>query len=125
VTILRDKLIKGILEKIDESELNGHPTKRLPNNANVTIKYIEGESMLINLDLEGIAASTGSACSSSSLEPSHVIKALGVSPEVAHSSLRFSLGRLNTDEDVEYLLEALPRIVKKLREMSPLYKKKN
>ncbi len=124
VTILRDKLIKGILEKIDESELNGHPTKRLPNNVNVTIKYIEGESMLINLDLEGIAASTGSACSSSSLEPSHVIKALGVSPEVAHSSLRFSLGRLNTDEDVEYLLEALPRIVKKLREMSPLYKKK-
>lgn len=124
VTILRDKLIKGIIEKIDESELNGHPTKRLPNNVNVTIKYIEGESMLINLDLEGIAASTGSACSSSSLEPSHVIKALGVSPEVAHSSLRFSLGRLNTDEDVDYLLEALPRIVKKLREMSPLYKKK-
>ncbi|MDD5258929.1 MAG: cysteine desulfurase NifS [bacterium] len=124
VTILRDKLIKGILEKINESELNGHPTKRLPNNVNVTVKYIEGESMLINLDLEGIAASTGSACSSSSLEPSHVIKALGVSPEVAHSSLRFSLGRLNTDEDVDYLLEALPRIVKKLREMSPLYKKK-
>ncbi|MDD5131636.1 MAG: cysteine desulfurase NifS [bacterium] len=124
VTILRDKLIKGILEKIDESELNGHPTKRLPNNVNATIKYIEGESMLINLDLEGIAASTGSACSSSSLEPSHVIKALGVSPEVAHSSLRFSLGRLNTDEDVDYLLEVLPRIVKKLREMSPLYKKK-
>jgi cysteine desulfurase len=123
VTILRDKLIKGILEKIDESQLNGHPTKRLPNNVNVTLKYVEGESMLLNLDLEGIAASTGSACSSGSLEPSHVIKALGVSPEVAHSSLRFSLGRLNTDEDAEYLLEALPRIVKKLREMSPLYKK--
>ncbi|MDD5491101.1 MAG: cysteine desulfurase NifS [bacterium] len=124
VTILRDKLIKGILEKVDESQLNGHPTKRLPNNVNVTVKYIEGESMLINLDLEGIAASTGSACSSSSLEPSHVLKAIGVSPEVAHSSLRFSLGRLNTDEDVDYLLEVLPRIVKKLREMSPLYKKK-
>ncbi len=124
VTILRDKLIKGILEKIDESQLNGHPTKRLPNNVNVTLKYVEGESMLLNLDLEGIAASTGSACSSGSLESSHVIKAIGVSPEVAHSSLRFSVGRLNTDEDVEYLLEALPRIVQKLREMSPLYKKK-
>lgn len=124
VTILRDKLIKGILEKIDESQLNGHPLERLPNNVNVTLKYVEGESMLLNLDLEGIAASTGSACSSGSLESSHVIKAIGVSPEVAHSSLRFSVGRLNTDEDVEYLLEALPRIVKKLRAMSPLYKKK-
>ncbi len=124
VTILRDKLIKGILEKIDESQLNGHPTKRLPNNVNVTLKYVEGESMLLNLDLEGIAASTGSACSSGSLESSHVIKAIGVSPEVAHSSLRFSVGRLNTDEDVEFLLEVLPRIVKNLRAMSPLYKKK-
>ncbi|MBI5555412.1 MAG: cysteine desulfurase NifS [Elusimicrobia bacterium] len=123
LTKMRDKLIKGILENIDESQLNGHPTKRLPNNVNVTLKYVEGESMLLNLDLEGIAASTGSACSSGSLEPSHVLKAIGVNPEVAHSSLRFSLGRLNTDEDIDYLLGVLPRIVKNLRAMSPLYKK--
>jgi len=121
---MRDKLIKGILDSIEETQLNGHPQLRLPNNVNVTPKYVEGESMLLNLDLEGIAASTGSACSSGSLEPSHVLKAIGINPEIAHSSLRFSLGRLNTDEDVDYLLEVLPRIVKTLREMSPLYKKK-
>lgn len=121
---LRDKSIREILGKIDEVKLNGHPEKRLSNNVNVTLKYVEGESMLLNLDLEGIAASTGSACSSGSLEPSHVLKAIGVSPEIAHSSLRFSLGRLNTEEDVDFLLDVLPRIVKNLRAMSPLYKKK-
>ena len=123
LVIMRDKLIKGVLEKMDDTQLNGHPQLRLPNNANLSVKYIEGESMLLNLDLEGIAASTGSACSSGSLESSHVIKAIGVDPELAHSSLRFSLGRLNTDEDIDFLLEVLPRIVKKLRAMSPLYKK--
>lgn len=120
---LRESLIKGILAGVDEIQLNGHTRLRLPNNVNVSIKYVEGESMLLNLDLEGIAASTGSACSSGSLEPSHVLKALGVSPEVAHSSLRFSLGRLNTAEDIEFLLEVLPGIVRTLRAMSPLYKK--
>jgi cysteine desulfurase len=121
---MRDKLIKGLLDNIEEIQLNGHPQLRLPNNANLSVKYIEGESMLLNLDLEGIAASTGSACSSGSLESSHVIKAIGVDPELAHSSLRFSLGRLNTDEDIDFLLGVLPRIVKNLRAMSPLYKKK-
>jgi len=120
---LRDMLIKGILEKIPESFLNGHPQERLPNNTNFSIKYIEGESMLLNLDFMGIAASSGSACTSGSLDPSHVLLAMGISHELAHGSLRFSLGRLTTQKDVEYLLETLPPIVQKLRDMSPLYKK--
>ncbi len=119
---LRDKLIKGLGDKIDQIRLNGHPTKRLPNNVNVSIDFVEGESMLLNLDLEGICASTGSACSSSSLEPSHVLLALGLPPEQAHGSLRFTLGRDNTDADVERVLEVLPGIVAKLRAMSPLLK---
>jgi len=123
LTILRDKLIKGIFEKIDHVCLNGHPTKRLPNNINVSIEFVEGESMLLNLDMEGIAASTGSACSSSSLEPSHVLLALGLSPELAHGSLRFTLGRYTKEEEIDYVLEILPKIVDKLRSMSPLYKK--
>jgi len=122
LTSLRDRLIKGILERIDHSRLNGHPTRRLPNNVNVTVDYVEGESMLLNLDLEGICASTGSACSSSSLEPSHVLLALGLSPERAHGSLRFSLGKDNTEDDVDQVIEVLPRIVTKLRAMSPLFK---
>jgi cysteine desulfurase len=121
---LREKLITGISEKIEESKLNGHPTQRLPNNVNFSIKYVEGESMLLNLDLEGIAASTGSACSSSTLEPSHVLLALGLSHEMAHSSLRLTLGRGTTEEDIEYVLEVLPKIVTRLREMSPLWKRK-
>jgi len=120
---LRDKLIKGILEKIPDSQLNGHPTFRLPNNVNVTIKYVEGESMLLNLDMEGIAASTGSACSSGSLEPSHVLMAIGLSPELAHGSLRFTLGRLTTEEEIDKVLMVLPKIVEKLRAMSPLARK--
>jgi len=119
---LRDKLIKGLGDKIDQIRLNGHPTKRLPNNVNVSIDFVEGESMLLNLDLEGICASTGSACSSSSLEPSHVLLALGLPPEQAHGSLRFTLGRDNTQADVERVLEVLPGIVAKLRAMSPLLK---
>ncbi len=120
---LRDKLIKGILDNIDHTRLNGHPTKRLPNNVNVSVEYIEGESMILNLDMEGIACSTGSACTSSSLEPSHVLLALGLSHELAHSSLRFTLGRYTKEEEIDYVLELLPKIVSKLRSMSPLYKK--
>jgi cysteine desulfurase len=119
---LRDKLIKGLLEKIDHTHLNGHPTRRLPNNVNVSVDFVEGESMLLNLDLEGICASTGSACSSASLEPSHVLLALGLSPEQAHGSLRFTLGRENSEEDIERVLEVLPGIIAKLRAMSPLLK---
>ena len=122
LTYLRDQLIKGLLERIDHTRLNGHPLKRLPNNVNVSVDFVEGESMLLNLDLEGICASTGSACSSSSLEPSHVLLALGLSPEQAHGSLRFSLGKWTTEEEVAQVLEVLPRIVAKLRAMSPLLK---
>jgi cysteine desulfurase len=121
---LRDKLIDNILKNIPEVYLNGHPKIRLPNNANFSIRYIEGESLLLNLDLLGIAASTGSACTSSSLEPSHVLLAIGLSHEVAHGSVRFTLGRWTKEEDIDYLLEHLPKVVKKLREMSPLYEDK-
>jgi len=117
---LRDKLIKGLVEQIEHIRLNGHPTKRLPNNVNVSIEFVEGESMLLNLDLEGIAASTGSACSSSSLEPSYVLLAMGLSHELAHGSLRFSLGRETTEDDIARVLEVLPRISTKLRAMSPM-----
>ena len=119
---LRDKLIEGLGEKIDHIRLNGHPTRRLPNNVNVSVDFVEGESLLLNLDLEGICASTGSACSSASLEPSHVLLALGLPAEQAHGSLRFTLGRENTEADVERVLEVLPGIVAKLRAMSPLLK---
>ena len=119
---LRDKLIKGLGEKIDHIRLNGHPARRLPNNVNVSVDFVEGESMLLNLDLEGICASTGSACSSASLEPSHVLLALGLPAEQAHGSLRFTLGQENTEADVERVLEVLPGIVTKLRAMSPLLK---
>jgi len=119
---LRDKLIKGLMDKVDHIRLNGHPTTRLPNNINVSVDFVEGESMLLNLDLEGICASTGSACSSASLEPSHVLLALGLSPEQAHGSLRFTLGRENSEEDMERVLDVLPGIVGKLRAMSPLLK---
>jgi cysteine desulfurase len=124
LTLLRDKLIKGILDKIEYARLNGHLKKRLPNNVNVSISYVEGESMLLNLDMEGIACSTGSACTSSSLEPSHVLAAIGLSHELARGSLRFSLGRLTSEDDIDHVLKVLPGIVRKLRAMSPLYKKK-
>jgi cysteine desulfurase len=122
LTYLRDKLAAGLLERIDHARLNGHPLMRLPNNVNISVDYVEGESMLLNLDLEGICASTGSACSSSSLEPSHVLLAMGLSPEQAHGSLRFSLGRWTTKDEIERVLEVLPPIVAKLRAMSPLLK---
>jgi cysteine desulfurase len=119
---LRDKLIKGLEEKIDHIRLNGHLKRRLPNNVNLSVDFVEGESMLLNLDLEGICASTGSACSSASLEPSHVLLALGLPHEQAHGSLRFTLGRENTEADIERVLEVLPGIVARLRAMSPLLK---
>jgi len=119
LTTLRDKLIAGLL-KIPKVILNGHPAKRLPNNVNVTIMDIEGESMLLHLDELGVMASTGSACTSGSLEPSHVILALGYPYEIAHGSLRFSLGKVNTEADVDYVLKIMPEIVKKLRSISPV-----
>lgn len=122
-TELREMLFKGIEKKIPDVIICGHRTKRLPKNAAIIVKYVEGESMLLKLDMEGIAASTGSACSSGSLEASHVIRAIGTSPEDSHGSIRFSLGRLNTKEDVKYLLEVFPKIVKNLRAMSPLRRK--
>ncbi|MEW6523898.1 MAG: cysteine desulfurase NifS [Bacillota bacterium] len=118
---LRDRLIHGILTNIKHSRLNGHPKHRLPNNCNVSIEFVEGEAMLLNLDLMGIAASSGSACTSGALEPSHVLLAMGLSHELAHGSLRFSLGRENTAEEVDYVIATLPGIVERLREMSPLY----
>jgi cysteine desulfurase len=120
---LRDKLISGILERIENTRLNGHPVHRLPNNVNVSVAYIEGESMLLNLDMEGIAVSTGSACTSASLEPSHVLTAIGLPHELAHGSLRLTLGRATTEADIDRMLDVLPGIVKKLRAISPLYKK--
>ncbi|MCL4368958.1 MAG: cysteine desulfurase NifS [Actinobacteria bacterium] len=121
ITGLRDELIQGLLAAIPEVSLNGHPELRLPNNVNIAIKYVEGESICLNLDFAGIAASSGSACSSDSLEPSHVLLAIGISPENAHGSLRFSLGKSTTSEDITYVVEQLPPIIEKLRAMSPLY----
>ena len=121
LVFLRDKLIDGILKAIPYSYLNGHPTKRLPGNANISFAYIEGESMLLLLDALGVAASSGSACTSGSLDPSHVLMAIGLTHEVAHGSLRLTLDRDNTEEEVDFVLEKLPSIVTRLREMSPLY----
>jgi len=115
---LRDKIIKTILKTIKKSKLNGHPIKRLPNNINFSFPGVEGESLIGLLDFEGIAASTGSACSSEKLQASHVLLAIGLKPEEAHSSLRLSLGRFTTEKDVDYLLAVLPKIVEKLREIS-------
>jgi cysteine desulfurase len=122
LTGLRERLIQGLMQRIDHMQLNGHPTKRLPNNASFNIEYVEGESMLLRLDLEGICVSTGSACSSSSLEPSHVLLATGCPREQAHGSLRLTIGKWTTEAEIDRILEVLPRIVKQLRDMSPLYK---
>ncbi len=118
---LRDQLILGLKDRISEVKLNGHPTQRLPNNVNVSIRYVEGESLLLNLDMQGIAASSGSACTSGSLAASHVLLAMGIPHEIAHGSLRLTLGRESTAADIQYLLEVLPPIVDKLRAMSPLF----
>ena len=122
-SVLRDKLINGLRGRIPDTKLNGHPTRRLPNNVNISYLYVEGESLLLNLDMAGIAASSGSACTSGSLEPSHVLMAMGLSHEVAHGSVRMSLGRDTTEEDVDTVFEVMPRIVDKLRAMSPVYHK--
>lgn len=119
---MRDRLIMGILEKVSDSHLNGHPTVRLPNNAHFRFDGIEGESIILSLKDKDISASTGSACSAKTLEPSHTLIATGLLHEEAHGSLEFSLGRWTTDEDIDKALEAVPGVVKKLREMSPLYK---
>ncbi|MEY8321409.1 cysteine desulfurase NifS [Lachnospiraceae bacterium 46-61] len=121
VSALRDKLINGILEKIPYSKLNGHPTDRLPGNCNISFEFIEGESMLLLLDSKGIAASSGSACTSGSLDPSHVLLAIGLPHEKAHGSLRMTLEHYNTEKEVDIVLQELPMIVSKLRDMSPLY----
>ena len=120
VSALRDKLISGILKDIPHVKLNGHPTQRLPQNVNFSIRYIEGESILLMLDINGIAASSGSACTSGSLDPSHVLLAMGIPHEIAHGSLRLTLSDMTTDEEVDYVLETLTKTVKRLRDMSPL-----
>ncbi|MBU3902305.1 MAG: cysteine desulfurase NifS [Candidatus Thermoplasmatota archaeon] len=124
LTNLRDKLIKSVLNIIEETYLNGHPTRRLPNNAHFRFTGIEGEALILSLDEKGIAASTGSACSSKKLLPSHVLMAIGLNEVEAHGSLRLTLGRENTDEDVRYVIDVLPGIVENLRKMSPLWGKK-
>jgi cysteine desulfurase len=121
IRALRDRLEKGLMEKIPYTARNGHPENRLPNTANLGFEFVEGESLLLNLDMLGIAASSGSACTSGSLEPSHVLIAMGISPELSHGSVRFTLGRVNTDEDVDYLLNKMPLIVERMRSMSPLW----
>ncbi len=117
---MRDRMIREILDAIPDTRLNGHPTERLPNNVNVAFRYVEGESILLLLDSLGIAASSGSACTSASLEPSHVLLAIGLPHEIAHGSLRLTLGQDTTEDDVDHVLSVLPGVIKRLREMSPL-----
>lgn len=122
ISAMRDRLIEGAL-KIDRSRLNGHPTKRLPGTVNMCFEGIEGESLLLMLDMQGICASSGSACTSGSLDPSHVLLAIGLPHEIAHGSLRISLSDENSEEDIDYILEKLPKIIERLRAMSPLWEK--
>lgn len=121
ITALRDYLIDSVLNNFEYVRLNGDRNARLPGNVNFSFEFIEGESLLLNLDLKGIAASSGSACTSGSLEPSHVLLAMGICHEIAHGSLRLTLGKSTTKEEIDYLLGVLPEIVAKLRAMSPLY----
>lgn len=121
LTALRDQLANGILEAIDYSKYNGHPTKRHPGNVNISFEFIEGEALLLSMNAKGVAASSGSACTSGSLDPSHVLMGIGLTHEIAHGSLRLSIGDFTTEEDVLYTIEALKEVVQKLRMMSPLY----
>ena len=121
---LRQRLLDGILERIDHVRFNGHPTRRLPNTLNLSFEFVKAESLLIALDLNGIAVSSGSACSSGSTEPSHVLLAMSIPAETCQSAIRLSLGRSNTEEDIDYTLSVLPDVVARFRAMSPLYKKK-
>ncbi|MBM7855017.1 cysteine desulfurase [Desulfohalotomaculum tongense] len=120
LTKLRDKLVDRVLSSIPNSRLNGHPTERLPGHASFCFEFVEGESMLLSLDMQGIAISSGSACTSGSLEPSHVLLAMGIPKEIAHGSLRVTLGKYNTEEEVDYFVDNLIPIVERLRKMSPL-----
>lgn len=120
ITLLRDRLIAGLTDRIERVKLNGHPKKRLPGNVNISVEHVEGEAMVLHLDAVGVAASSGSACSSASLTPSHVLLAMGLSHELAHGSLRFSLGKDSTEAEVDRVIEILPGIVERLRAMSPL-----
>lgn len=124
IKTLRDRLHQGLTSKIREVKLNGHPESRLPNTLNLSFNYVEGESIILNLDMAGIAVSTGSACTSGSLEPSHVLTAMGIDAVYAQGSVRFSLGRINRDEEIDRVIEAMPPVIERLRKMSPLYKGK-
>ena len=116
---LRERLREGIMSQLPETYINGHPTERLPGNANISFAYVEGEGLMMGI--KDVAVSSGSACTSASLEPSYVLRALGVGDELAHSSIRFGLGRFNTVEEVDFTIDLLVREVRRLREMSPLY----
>jgi cysteine desulfurase len=120
---LSERFFERIAEKIPDVYLNGHPELRIPNTLNLSFKGVEGESIILSLDLKGIAVASGSACTSGTLEPSHVLSAMGVPPDLAQSSLRFSFGRSNTIDDIDYVVEVLPEIVSRLRAMSPIYQK--
>jgi cysteine desulfurase len=121
LTALRDDLRKRLMEAIPYTRLNGHPEKRLCNNVNLSFEFVEGEGILLSLDMAGISASSGSACTSGSLDPSHVLLGIGLSHEIAHGSLRLTLGDMTTQEEVDYVVEKLPAIIQRLRDMSPLY----
>ena len=116
---LRDQLERGLAASITDARLNGHPVKRLPNTVNFSFKFVEGEAILLLLDRLGICASSGSACTSGSLEPSHVLRAMGVPFTYAHGSIRFSLSRFNTEEEVRFVVAEMPKIIRRLREISP------
>jgi cysteine desulfurase len=122
ITARRDRLITGLIDIIDKTRLNGHPEKRLPGNVNLSFEYVDGATLLSNLDSEGICASTGSACSASNVEPSHVLLAIGLPGNIAHNALRMTLGKWTTDEDIERVIGILPEIVHRIRESAPAYK---
>lgn len=121
---LRNYTEKGIKERVDDIVINGHPTLRLPNTSNISFLHAMGEAIMVQLDLKGIAVSTGSACTSGAEETSHVLSAIGLAPEIAKGTIRFSLSYYNTQEEVDYLLEVLPEIVRNVREFSPLHKRR-
>jgi cysteine desulfurase len=123
VQLLRDRLETELKRQVELIHINGENAKRLPNTSNIMVDYAEGEGLVISLDLKGVAVSTGSACSSGSLEPSHVLTAIGKTPDEAHGSLRFSLSSMTSAEDIDYVLNLMPGVVSRLRELSPYYKR--
>jgi cysteine desulfurase len=123
IEFLRTRLLDGLTKRVDQVHLNGNPQSRLPNTLNLSFAHVESESLLIGLDFAGIAVSSGSACSSGDTEPSHVLLAMGIEPTMCQSAIRISLGRGNTEEDIDYALEVIPDVVRRLREISPFYKK--